>query len=225
MKDKFYNNSNDCEYEDTDCLDHCHIPNNPCHKCVICPPGPQGPQGLPGPAGAQGPAGVAGPAGAQGVAGPAGPQGVAGPAGPQGPAGTNGLAEYAYIYNVGEQTVEIEDDVNFSNNGIIVGSITHALGAETITLGNAGNYSIWFYVAGIMPNQYTLFQNGAPVAGSIYAAGAGNEPNIGLIIITAAAGDVLTVRNHTSNADTNLQTTAGGTQANVNASILIQKIS
>lgn len=46
-----------------------------------------------------------------------------------------------------------------------------------------------------------------------------------MIIITAAASDVLTLRNHSSASSVTLQTNAGGTQINSNASILIMKIS
>jgi hypothetical protein len=45
-----------------------------------------------------------------------------------------------------------------------------------------------------------------------------------MVIITAAAGDVLTLRNHTSTAAVTLQTLAGGTQINSNASVLMQKL-
>ncbi|MBA9013995.1 hypothetical protein [Clostridium beijerinckii] len=75
------------------------------------------------------------------------------------------------------------------------------------------------------PNQFTLFQNGLEVPGSTYGSGAGTQPNPGMVIITAAAGDMLTVRNHTSSAAVTLQTLAGGTQINANASILIERIS
>ena len=75
------------------------------------------------------------------------------------------------------------------------------------------------------PNQFTLFQNGAPVAGGIYGTGAGTQGNNGMVVITAAAGDVLTVRNHSATSGITLQTLAGGTQTNSNASILIQKLS
>jgi hypothetical protein len=46
-----------------------------------------------------------------------------------------------------------------------------------------------------------------------------------MVIITAAASDILTIRNHTSSAAVTLQTLAGGTQVNANASVLIQKLS
>ena len=126
---------------------------------------------------------------------------------------------------MGEQTVNIDADIVFSDNGVIVGNITHTIGTSTITLENGGNYTIWFYVAGTMPNQFTLFLNDNPVVGSIYGSLSENQPNIGMVIITADVGDVLTVRNHTSITDIILPATPGGTQTTSNASILIQKIS
>ncbi|HZK44327.1 MAG TPA: hypothetical protein VFC73_08630 [Syntrophomonadaceae bacterium] len=171
---------------------------------------------------------VTGPTGATGATGDIGPTGATGATGdigPTGPTGPQGLSEYAFIYDEGAQVVAVEADINFSDNGIIVGAITHAPGTSSIVIGNAGDYSIQFIVAGVEPNQFTLFQNGNPVAGSTYGSGAGTQPNAGLVIITAAAGDVLTLRNHTSAAAVILQTLAGGTVVNCNASILIQKIS
>jgi hypothetical protein len=205
--------------------------------------GPQGPIGLQGVAGTQGLTGATGPQGPigpQGVAGtqgavgatgpqgPIGPQGLVGPTGATGatgPSGTNGLSEYAYIYNLDGLVVPLEADIAFSTNGVIVGTIAHAPGTTTIRLGSAGDYAIWFNAAGVEPSQFSLFQNGASVDGSIYGSGAGTQPNPGMVIIRAAASDVLTVRNHTSAAAVTLQTLAGGTRINANASILIQKVS
>jgi hypothetical protein len=121
--------------------------------------------------------------------------------------------------------VALEADILFSNNGIIVGTITHAPGTSIIQIGSAGDYAIWFYAAGVESNQFTVFQNGVPVAGAIYGSGAGTQANPGMVIITAAAADVITIRNHTSSAAVTLQTLAGGTQINANASVLIQKLS
>ena len=175
--------------------------------------------------------GVTGDTGATGATGPQGVTGATGAgvtgatgAGATGATGAAVLSEYAHIYNIAAQVVPVEANINFSNNGIIVGSITHAPGTASITLGNTGTYAILFIVTGVEPNQFTLFQNGAPVAGSTYGSGAGTQPNTGAVIITAAAGDVLTLRNHTSAAAVTLQTLAGGTQTNTNASIKIEKI-
>ncbi|MGE4214273.1 MAG: collagen-like protein, partial [Anaerotignaceae bacterium] len=196
--------------------------------------GATGPAGAIGATGATGPAGDTSLTGATGATGPAGDTGLTGATGPAGdtgltgatgPVGTNGLSEYAYVYNLGAQTVPVDESILFSTNGVIVGTIAHLAGTSTITLGSAGDYAIWFYANGVEPNQFTLFQNGGPVSGAIYGSGAGTQPNPGMVIITAAAGDVLTLRNHTSDAAVGLQNLAGGTAINTNASVLIQKIS
>ena len=219
----------------------CDLCDDCCCPCfIIGPTGPRGPRGpegprgfmgLRGPTGPTGATGATGPTGATGATGATGPtgiqgiQGIEGPIGPTGATGANGLSEYAYIYNLISRTVAIEEDVIFSNNGVIVGAITHVVGTSVITLGTAGDYAIWFNTAGLEPSQFSLFINGASVAGAIYGSGAGTQPSPGMVIITAAAGDVLTLRNHSSAAAVTLQTLAGGTQTNANASVLIQKIS
>ncbi|SET15475.1 hypothetical protein SAMN05660297_01520, partial [Natronincola peptidivorans] len=165
--------------------------------------------------------------GATGPQGPAGPVGATGPQGPVGPTGATGpqgLSEYAYIYNTTPQTVLVEADIVFSDNGVITGNITHVPGTAAIILGSAGDYAVWFYASALEPAQFTLFQNGAPVPGATYGTEAGTSSNPGWVIISAQAGDVLTVRNHTTETPVILQTFAGGVQVNTNASVLIQKI-
>ena len=200
------------------------------------PPGPQGvagaqgsvgATGLQGATGVQGSVGVGvagpeGPAGAVGASGAAGTNGAAGAAGPAGPAG--GIAEYAYIYNLAAATVAIEAPVPLSNNGVMTAGITHAPGGSSIQLVAAGVYKVTFSVSGVEPNQMALFINAAPVPGAIYGSGAGTQQTTGQVIITASAGDVLTIVNHSSAAAVTLQTLAGGTQTNVNASVAIEKL-
>jgi hypothetical protein len=181
--------------------------------------GATGLQGSVGVTGADGPVGPQGPAGSTGAAGTNGAAGVAGPAGPAG-----GLAEYAYVYNLAAGVVAIEAPVNFSSNGVMTAGITHAPAAPGIVLVNAGDYKVTFSVSGVEPNQMALFVNGAVVAGSVYGSGAGTQQTTGQVIITASAGDVLTVVNHSSAAAVTLQTLAGGTQTNANASVTIEKL-
>lgn len=180
--------------------------------------GPQGPTGPAGPAGAPGTQGASGPVG------PAGAPGTQGATGPAGPAGAQGLSAYAYIYNLPVQTVPLEAAVTFSNNGVIAGAITHTPGTAPVILGSAGDYAVWFYVADGGSNQFALFQNGAPVAGAIYGT-ASDAPNPGWVIISAAAGDSLTLVNHASFSEVGLLFPVGGTENNVNAAVLIEKIS
>ncbi|UOQ49154.1 collagen-like protein [Gracilibacillus caseinilyticus] len=202
--------------------------------------GPAGPTGPAGATGATGPAGPIGPAGATGATGPAGPigptgaTGATGPAGPIGPIGptgatgatgpAGGLSQYAYTYNLGAQVVPIEADVIFDSNGIFTSGITHAPGTSQILVTTPGDYEITFSVSGVEPNQFSLFLNGAPVAGTVYGSGAGTQQNNGQAIIAISAGDVVTLRNHSSSAAVTLQTLAGGTQTNVNASIVMKKL-
>jgi BclA C-terminal domain/Collagen triple helix repeat (20 copies) len=206
-----------------------------------CPPGPKGPKGSPGPVGprgthgATGPQGVPGTPGTQGATGPQGvpgtpglqgapgPQGAIGPQGATGASGS-GLSQYGYIYNQGAQVVPIEGDIAFDTNGILTAGITHTAGTSQIDITSAGDYKITFSVSGVEPNQFALFINGAQAAGGVYGSGSGTQQNSGQSIITFAIGDVLTLRNHSSAAAVTLQTLAGGTQTNVNASIIIEKL-
>ena len=120
--------------------------------------------------------------------------------------------------------VDLEADIPFDTNGVTTPGITHAVGTATITIATAGDYEVSFSVSGVEPCQFALFLNGGPIAHAIYGSGAGTQQNNGQTIVTLAAGDVLTLRNHSSTAAVTLQTLAGGTQTNVNASILIKKL-
>ncbi|MEI2312030.1 BclA C-terminal domain-containing protein, partial [Bacillus nitratireducens] len=205
------------------------------------PPGPTGPTGPagatgpsggpPGPTGPTGPAGATGPSG--GPLGPTGPTGATGPSGgppgPTGPTGAtgltvSGLSQYAYIYNTAAQVVALEAPILFNSNGLMTPGFTHTPGTSQIMVINAGDYKISFSVSGVQSNQFTLFLNSAPVTNAVYGSGAGTQPNNGQTILTLAAGDILTLNNHTSAAAVTLQTLAGGTQTNINASIVIEKL-
>ncbi|MFJ7933895.1 collagen-like protein [Sporosarcina sp. NPDC096371] len=155
---------------------------------------------------------------------PIGPFRATGPAGSTTTETTCGLCEYGYIYNLTPQTVAIEADVLFDTNGIMTPGITHIPGTSQISVINPGVYEVTFSVSGTEPNQFALFRNGLPVAGTIYGSGAGTQQNNGQAIITIAAFDVLTLRNHSSAAAVGLASVIGGTQANVNASILIKML-
>lgn len=192
--------------------------------------GVQGEVGLTGEDGAigpEGPAGIAGPigeTGPEGAPGAEGPEGPAGPAGETGPAGTSGLSQYAYVYNLGAETVALEADVTFDSNGVLTPGITHAPGDAGVTLATAGTYEVTFSVSGTEPSQMALFVDGVLVPGTIYGSGAGTQQNTGQAIFVAPAGAVLTVRNHTSSAAVGLATPIGGTEASSNASLVIEKL-
>jgi hypothetical protein len=181
----------------------------------VGPAGTTGPQGDVGDDGADGPTGANGPTGASGTNGNTGPTGAA---------GTQGLAEYAYIYNDAAQTVPIEADVIFNSNGISTPGFTHAPDTTQILVNTPGDYKVSFSVTSVQVSQFAFFLNGAPVPNTIYGAGAATEQNEGQAIISIAGGDTLTLRNHSSTAAVTLQTLAGGSQANVTASVVLEKL-
>jgi hypothetical protein len=180
--------------------------------------GSQGDPGTPGSDGAIGPSGSAGLTGATGATGPSGGTGVTGQT------GMNGLADYAYIYNLSPQVVPVEGAVSFDSNGALTGGITHTAPSAEITLVDAGAYMVRFSVSGTGPNQFALFLNGTVVDGSTYGSGAGTQQNSGQVLVVASAGDVLTLENHSSASAVTLASDVGGTQANVNASVTIEKV-
>jgi hypothetical protein len=121
--------------------------------------------------------------------------------------------------------VAIDAAVIFDSNGVSTGGITHAPNSAGIVLAGAGDYKITFSTSGTEPSQMALFANGSPVAGGIFASGAGTQQNMGQVIVNVAAGAVLTVRNHSSAAAVGLATPIGGTEASVNAWVMIEKLS
>ena len=189
--------------------------------------GPVGPTGATGATGIAGATGATGPccSGATGATGPAGATGATGPAGATGTTGTTVL-DFVYVYNLTAlSTIAIEADVPFDTNGPITSGFTHAPGDTGINVINSGTYKVHFVVAGVEPNQFAIFVNGAPSAYvSVYGSGAGTQPNVGHAILVLSAGDVVTLRNHSSAAAVTLQTLAGGTQTNVNASVIIERL-
>ena len=197
--------------------------------------GSQGATGPQGAVGTTGPQGIPGTPGATGAAGPTGASGATGSTGATGAAGTQGLAEYAYIYSTIGQTIAINANTPLDSNGIMTAGITHAPGSTGINLINAGDYMVTFSVSGTEPSQFAIFQNGAPVSGatygttvvpgSVYGSGAGTQQNTGFVIVRASAGDTLTLNNHSSSAAVGLASVVGGTQAEVNASVSIEKLS
>ncbi len=118
----------------------------------------------------------------------------------------------------------IEADVPLDTNGLMTAGITHTAGTPGINLLKSGDYKVTFSVSGTEPNQMALFVNGSMVAGTVYGSGAGTQQNTGQVIATFAAGEVLTIRNHSSSAAVGLASNIGGTQANTNASVAIEKL-
>ncbi len=185
--------------------------------------GPAGPIGATGATGATGPIGPIGPIGATGLTGETGPIGPIGTTGATGPQGPGGILGYGYVYNTTAQTVAIDAPVVFDSNGPLL-DITHGLSTTSILAENAGTYAVTFSVTGTESNQFGIFVNGSPTPSTIYGSGAGTQQNTGQAILILGVGDVLTLVNHSSNAAVGLASVVGGTEANVNASVLVLQL-
>jgi hypothetical protein len=92
-------------------------------------------------------------------------------------------------------------------------------------VGTSGTYLVKFSVTGTQAGQFTLMDNGDAVAGTTYGAANAPEQDNGEAIVILSAGDVLTLRNHTSSTNVVLETDAGGSLPTVNASVVIQELS
>lgn len=181
-------------------------------------------------AGPRGPRGPAGPAGADGSSGgyprPGGSHRACGPCrcrGDHGPGGSRPGPVWLYLQQ-GAKVVAIEVDVSLDANGTLSAGIAHLPSISTITVAVAGDYEATFSISGVEPNLFAFFVNGALAVGSVHGSGAGTQRNRVSAILTLAARDVLTLRNHSSLAAVTLQTLAGGIQTNVNASVRLLKL-
>jgi hypothetical protein len=213
-----------------------------------------GPQGAKGATGQRGSAGVTGSAGAVGATGPAGSSGATGSSGPKGATGATGqtgangsngapgaagvpgvagtpgatgpaaVAQYANLFNADLQTVAPETDITFTNNGVMTSDFAHLPLTSQLIITAAGDYAVWFSVTADEPNQFSVFDNGVVVDGSTFGSGAGTQQNSGMVIVRANAGDLLTLRNHSSSTAVTLQWFAGGTAITTNASMIVEKL-
>jgi hypothetical protein len=136
----------------------------------------------------------------------------------------SGLAEFGYVYNLAGQTIALEADVVFDSNGILTPWIIHAPGTSQIVFASSDNYKVAFSLSTVGPSQFAAFLNGVAIEGATYGSGAGTQQNNGQVIVAVLAGDFITIRNHSSAAAIAIQDWAGGTQANTNASVLIEKL-
>jgi hypothetical protein len=161
--------------------------------------------------------------------GATGATGITGATGETGATG-GGLSVYAYIYNLTEQTVEVKDKesfdksaVAFDSNGLLYG-VEHEVGSSQIFIRSSGYYFVAFSISGTQENQFAIFVNEQPAQGSVYGSGAGTQQTYGQLIVELNEKDVLRLVNFSSASAVGLASVVGGTQANVNASIIIQKL-
>ena len=191
------------------------------------PAGPIGATGASGASGPSGPAGIAGATGPSGLVGDTGPAGATGsigltgdtgPTEANGPAG--GIADYAYLANLGPETVFPSLPFTFDTVSPITPTITYNPATGGITLLDLGNYKLSYVIAGssLAGSQIGLSVNGLPVPITSYTFTAVGGQTTGQAIITVNAGDTLTLAN---TGATPITLTLGTT---VNVSMIIERL-
>lgn len=186
------------------------------------PPGPQGFQGLQGPQGTQGPQGAQG---AQGGQGPQGPQGAPGPqgpigatgatgaigatgaTGPQGPPGSVGpsaLVCYADFYALmppdNSVIVALGNDVQFPQDGPLLGTDISRLTSSSFNLASIGTYQVSFQITITESGQLVVTINNIPINYTIFGRATGTSEISGICLITTTLlNSVLTIRNPLGN--------------------------
>jgi hypothetical protein len=190
--------------------------------------GPQGPAGPKGDTGDTGAAGQVGPAGPTGPIGPAGPTGPLGPAGPSGGGGgVLGFAEFfALMPPDNASTVPAGGDINFPQDGPAdtTGDIVR-LSASAFDFADAGTYDVAFSVPVNEAGQLELTLNGVPLAYTVSGRATGTSPIAGEALVTASAGDVVTVRSPASAITAlTISELAGGAEPS-SATLTIERLS
>ena len=204
-----------------------HPPQSVCSSgcnCCSCTgvPGPQGPVGPQGPAGPQGSQGAQGPIGATG---PQGPQGEVGPQGPQGiPGGVLGYADFYAIMPTDNATpIAQGEDVAFPQDGVNSGAVTR-LSDTQFTLVSSGTYHIEFDVGVTEAAQLVLTLNGVDLPYTVVGKDSVGAQLVGISLIEADAGDILTVRHPEGTSDAFTVTASAGGTRPVSAHLVIVRL-
>jgi len=148
-----------------------------------------------------------------------------------GPASAPSEEVFGFFYNKEVAgTVAIEGVFPFDTDGpVSPGAFLHTASpvpatSAPITIVNAGTYEVVWTTGVAEPQQVALFLDGVAVDSTIYGQATGTSVMTGVAVITATAGQALTLRNHSSAAALTLVTPAGGTQDNNTNSLFIKSL-
>ncbi|MBE6719810.1 MAG: collagen-like protein [Ruminococcaceae bacterium] len=189
--------------------------------------GPQGITGATGAMGPQGPIGPTGPVGPQGIQGLTGATGPTGPTGATGPAGPPAVTSYANFYALAPSDNPNEiapgEAIEFPNSGAVSANGIIKTTDTTFTFTDAGIYLVNFHMTADSEGQVGITLNGTLIQSTVVGMSAA-ELLSNTALVTAAAGDVMSVINPADNTNSfTLTTCAGGTGA-VSANLVIVKI-
>jgi hypothetical protein len=187
--------------------------------------GAQGATGA-GAIGAAGATGATGATGAQGIAGSDGTNGTNGTNGAPGPVGPSAIAHFfALMPPDNAATVAPGSDIDFPQDGPIIGSDISRISADAFNLASIGIYRISFQVPVTEGGQLLLTLNGADLAYTVVGRQAGTTQIIEEALVeTTTINSLMTVRNPAGNVSSlTITPLAGGTRP-VSASLIIERL-
>lgn len=127
------------------------------------------------------------------------------------------LQAYGYIFQVGTESVPLNTNVNYSNNGPLL-NIVHIPGTAPIVVGLAGIYNISLVVNTSLNNPagFSIFVNGVSQANFV----SGGQNLTALASLPLNAGDSITIRNTATSPDPAVLRTG----TSVSSTVLINKV-
>lgn len=121
-------------------------------------------------------------------------------------------------------TVAIGGDVDFPQNGPVIGTNITRLGVDSFNLAAVGTYQVFFQASVAEAGQLVLTLNGANLAYTVVGRATGTSQIVEYALVTTTVpNSVLTVRNASSAAALTLTPVAGGTLP-VSADLVITQI-
>ncbi len=166
--------------------------------------------------------------GPQGDVGPAGPQGETGPAGPEGPPGPAGIVSayadfFALMPGDNAAPVAVGADVHFPQDGEIFGDIQR-VSVDSFLLPTAGVYQVMFQVSVTEAGQLVLALDNVELPQTVVGRATGTSQIVGLSLVRATAGQILSVRNSSQGFAALTITPFAGGAAPVSAHLTILRL-
>ena len=191
------------------------------------PIGLQGVTGATGPSGSTGFTGFTGPIGLQGVTGATGPSGSTGFTGFTGPAGPVSFADFfATMPTDNALPIAVGSDVEFPQDGPIIGTDIARLSPSSFQLASTGVYSVSFQVSITEPGQLVVTLNGVELPYTVVGRLTGTTQIVGVCAVeTIALNSILTIRNPAGNIAALTVTPSAGGASPVSAHVVISKLS
>jgi hypothetical protein len=136
-----------------------------------------------------------------------------------------GFNVHGTFYTTSDQTIPVENDVNFSASNNCSNLTWNAGNGSQVVIQQDGIYKVFFFANTVTAGQFAFAVNGIPYELSTQGSNRGAGQITIRTLLELKTGDVLTVKNHTSaNGFVALSANNGGPQVSVNAILTVFKL-